>query len=244
MATSTTSLVIAFSLAISFLTSFDIALGAVTEEKTRLSNLDSSESHFPSLVHLAVQLGNAKDLRADQTSYESGREKFDQTFMGAVLLGIGRGIVSFEAGAMYLNLASDIGYQDVNLSTHHFATTNEYIGIPMWLKLNYIERPLASFFFKLGAIPVFLQNQKQIIPVNRNVSDRDKQLLLERNVPTSVSIAQSDTLAIAGLGGTAPISDSVAFLVDLSYVYGLSGIDQVGSRNQSALLNAGLLFTF
>jgi hypothetical protein len=145
-----------------------------------------------------------------------------------IMLAVGRQTFSFEIGGAFLNVPYAIGVKD-EFGTHRALVNVQYVGVPVILKYNYIERPLASFFLKTGAIPVAVVNQSQ------------NQVTLKDGLAHDVVLPKNDILAVAGFGGTSEISSSTAFIVDFTAFYGTTASDS-GSHVQGLTGSVGLSF--
>jgi hypothetical protein len=151
-------------------------------------------------------------------------------FVGGVLAGFGQGALSVEAGAMYMKMPSVAGIQqDADDSSHSVLLNGEYVGLPVWVKYNYIEKPLSTFFVKGGAVTAFLVNQQSEL------------ITLPTGGVQKVNLASNDVMALVGIGGTTPLNERLAFVLDLSAFYGLQEAVS-GARNQGFLLNIGLSY--
>lgn len=150
---------------------------------------------------------------------------------GGVMAGMGQGAFSFEVGAAYLKLSPILELRgEDGLDSFRYQLSTDYVGVPLWVKYNYIEKPLAVFFLKAGAIPMFL------------VGQGSKTAALNDASPAyELSLADSDVLGVLGFGGTAPLGERLAFVLDLNLFYGMNEV-VAGTRHQGALLNIGLSY--
>jgi hypothetical protein len=153
------------------------------------------------------------------------------SYYGSLLAGFGRGMFSFETGVMYLK-APMVAKLNNNIddSSRVVLLASEYLGVPVYVKYNYIEKPLATFFVKAGVVPISLINS----PPDKYASVGDNQ---------SITPVDRDILTIIGFGGTAPLDDTTsAFVLDISAFYGSSAYNSRGDHNQGVLIGAGFSF--
>ncbi len=129
---------------------------------------------------------------------------------GSILASFGSGALSFEAGVSYSLIPIMIESKDASGGKHKLLISSTYVGIPLALKYNYIEKPLASFFVKAGAAPMMLMSQTPSIATGDDGST------------TSLELTETDFVALLGIGGTAPLTDSLAFLLDITGYYGMT----------------------
>ncbi len=147
---------------------------------------------------------------------------------GNILLAYGQNSISFETGATFLNAPYAAGSKDEN-GTHRALVNVQYVGVPLIIKYNYIERPLASFFVKVGAIPVMVVRQS------------NREVILKDGRSNPVVLPKNDVLAVAGFGGTSELTNTTAFVVDFTAFYGTTPSD-ANSHVQGLTGSLGLSF--
>jgi hypothetical protein len=153
------------------------------------------------------------DLSENVTS--EGEKVSPSGLMGGLVVGFGDSLFSFETGALYVTLPgvtqvseiTDEATEETNES--RVLINSQYVGVPLWLKYNYIEKPLASFYLKAGAIPLLLVAQ-----------DREQLELTDGSI-FDLSLSKAQVLATVGIGGTSPINDHLAFVLDIMGFYGV-----------------------
>ena len=137
-----------------------------------------------------------------------------------MLFGLGRGMFSLEAGVTFLKLADIVVHRDASLAARRLLVNTEYLGYPVALKWNYIDRPLSTFYMRFGAMPVTFVGQS-----GTSVFDAPK----------------SSTLAIFGIGGTTSLSERFAFVLDINGYRNL-GTQSAGIPRDSLTLGLGLSY--
>lgn len=155
---------------------------------------------------------------------------------GALLLDVGRGWFSFEGGIQYINTPVTVFLTNPNLGSPMTQNTlrAEYVGAALYAKYNYIESPGAAFSLKLGAMPAYLVNANQLSATYTDPATGGV---------TTMQPAEDDIFGLAGFTGTAPLTDSLSFVLDGTYYYGFTGIDANGTRSQGVMLALGLRYS-
>ncbi len=138
----------------------------------------------------------------------------------SLMAGIGSGLLSLEAGVGVLKIA-DVAV----LAQHRYLVSSQYYAFPVWAKFNYIESSLASFFVKAGVMPVTLFTKESAIG--------------------GIETDTNSLLAIVGIGGTAALTGSLAFVLDITGFQNLGGPGNLGTENRGipktfVTLGAGL----
>ncbi|MGE0632920.1 MAG: hypothetical protein AB7O96_10960 [Pseudobdellovibrionaceae bacterium] len=143
-----------------------------------------------------------------------------------ILAAVGSGMVSFEAGVSYLTMSDKIEVISIEgeepaikEKSVYIPVKASYVGIPVNLKWNYIEKPLATFYVKAGVMPISLNTQ----------SKGDE------------PVGKQETLAVGGIGGTAAITKSTAFVLDITSLWN-NGDKNQGIPSQSLHVGAGLSY--
>jgi hypothetical protein len=184
---------------------------------------------FPSSVRVSVLAGGG--VLIDPPTLAENVKPGTPMF-GAILGGFGQGALSGEAGVGYLHMAMvpQVNAMDGTLYTAEPMTAG-YVAIPVWAKYNYIEKPLASFFGKAGVMPAILVSQSQPIGFgNASV------------VEGSAELETFDFMGVVGFGGTAPLGESAAFILDVTAFYGFVETTEGGANNKGALVSVGVSF--
>ena len=139
-------------------------------------------------------------------------------FNGSVLVDFGRGLFSLETGIESLSepvTFSSPASASLSAGAIRQSTSLNYVGIPLVAKYNYIERPLNAFSFKLGGLQTVLLNADDALyPSLTPTYINDKQ--------SPVTLNRQMTFGLAGFTGTAAISKSIAFVIDATYLYGIT----------------------
>lgn len=207
-------------------------LSAMAAPASSISTPIDYDEQMPGLFRIGLIGGYG--LMTGDTSYGNGDK--DQArpsgYSVGLVGGFGRGMFSGEAGVMLMNIPSIVKLEDVQndaLVIRKELVNAEYVGIPLWAKYNYIEKPLATFFIKAGAIPIFLLSQSK------------DAVLLEDGSKQNMKFATMETLAVAGIGGTSALGKNTAFILDLSGFYSMTEAIE-GVRNQGAMASIGLSF--
>ena len=141
------------------------------------------------------------------------------------MLGVGNGAFTFEGGAMYYRTSLALAMNDAS-GTYRATNDMHFVGIPVGAKWNYFERPLATFYVKGGVMPSFLMSHSGG---------------LEMAGPSGTLVydpAKNDILGYGGIGGTAPLGDSLAFVLDLATYHGFQDLDDNGTK--SGFFSVGL----
>ncbi len=195
----------------------------------KLATKSSSRHRFPGMFRVGPLVGPG--MMAEQKDTQDNGTKTDKNvFVGGLIAGLGQGAFTIESGAMYMRMPSLAGIQQDQQDAKHTVLLNgEYVGIPVWAKYNYIEKPLSTFFVKGGAITAILVNQQNEL------------VTLPTGGVQKVNLATNDVMAVVGFGGTTPMNENLAFIVDVSAFYGLQEVVS-GARNQGFLLNLGLSY--
>ena len=217
------------TLALSALSSTSARADEATPKSSRLNQTLEvyNPNHYDSFMRVTI-LGGA-------SLPDSSAEKPTPAPGGGVYVDFGTGMFTFEAGVQYLGIPGkvQISGTDPAAATTAVSITSQFVGIPLVLKYNYIEQPQASFSLKVGAMPAMMINNQDMITTTDAT----------QTTSSGLTLNQMEYLAIAGFTGTAPIADSTAFVIDGTYYYGLTKIDESGSRNQAAAFSVGLRFS-
>lgn len=192
------------------------------------SSFFSRLSRMPSVVRFSVlggpvakQPGGAKPEQ-----FGSGSADPNGGAIALALVGVGSGLVSVETGAGFLKAPAVARSPGPKQGTVDRVAPVDYAAFPLFVKLNYVERALASFYVKGGAIfASLLGDQDVVLPDG-----------------TSASRNYDDVFVVAGLGGTAPIGHSTAFVLDLSYLSGTKAGFRDGPRTEAFIGAVGLSF--
>lgn len=147
--------------------------------------------------------------------YENKLQTETSTGLVTLTAGLGKGMLSLEAGVAAFKTADILKSGD-----HRLLVSSVYYGFPVYAKWNYIERPLATFFIKAGAIPVTIARQTE---------------------DAGLTSVQQSTLAIYGVGGSTEINDRLAFVLDITALQNL-GEKGRGIPDSIVTLGAGLSF--
>ena len=200
-------------------------LQPATSKASRESFDAESMRKMPRWFRIAVVAGPG--LYAGEKNFENDNSNLS-SLNASIMLAAGRTTFSFELGGTFLNVPYALGIND-GFGTHRSLVNVQYVGVPLILKYNYIEQPLASFFLKAGAIPV------------RVISQSSKQVTLKDGLKHDAILPESDILAVAGFGGTSEITPSMAFIIDFTGFYGTTA-SEAGSHAQGITGSVGLSF--
>jgi hypothetical protein len=203
--------------------------GSTSSIKTTADyQLEASEPSAAKWFKVSAVLGPGLQDPSGNHAVNAASGQVLNGYAGALLLEFGNGIVSLESGVTYMRMPSVLRVQQGDSTIAQYESDANYVGIPAVLKLNYTESPLAKFYVKGGVVSAYLTSGRKLTDV----------------VPgRSIELAPSDLLVEAGFGGSAPISESIGFLIDFSYLAGTKDIYLNSSRNQMAIVTTGLVFT-
>ncbi len=196
--------------------------GAFAVEATSTTTVDEVSTQMPSIFRLGL-LGSYA-VTPPLSGYENTASTDKSAGLLALMFGVGNGMLSLEAGAGVLKTAE---VAIVTNPEHRFLVNSQYYAFPVWAKFNYIERSLASFFVKAGVMPLTLFAQDSAIGI--------------------ISSAKNSMLAVVGIGGTAALTKSLAFVLDITGFQNLGGPEKLGTENRGipktfVTLGAGLSF--
>ncbi len=197
-----------------------IPVGALAVEGTSATTVDEVSTRMPSAFRLGL-LGSYV-MTPLRSGYENTVGTDKTAGFLALMAGTGRGMLSLEAGVGVLKTA-DV----VILADHRYLVSSQYYAFPVWAKFNYIERSLASFFVKAGVMPVTLFAKESAIG--------------------GIETDTNSMLAIVGIGGTAALTNSLAFVLDITGFQNLGGPEKFGTENRGipktfVTVGAGLSF--
>lgn len=211
----------------------DGASGAPTPPplKYSMNFEDKGHSQYPSMFRISVLGGpTVGDMGGAADFGDTG-----ETYMGAVLIDIGQGWFSVETGAEFLTFGTVITVDDPQgaVESQKYRANSQYVGIPLVAKYNYIEHSGASFSLKLGVMPATMISGTGI--------------RVQASGPTGTSeldasLNRFDAMAVGGFTGSAPLNKWAAFVVDATYIYGMTDVDGNGTHNQAMFLGAGFRF--
>ncbi len=143
-----------------------------------------------------------------------------QPFAGLLTVGLGKGTWSLDTGVGVMTMTGVFARTDADHSVHQITMGTDYLVVPVCVKWNYIERPLATFYVKAGAAPISAMDKTQ---------------------QGGITPAASSTLGIIGLGGSSELGQSTAFVLDLMGAQNL-GSDNAGIPKFNAILTVGLSY--
>lgn len=179
---------------------------------------------YPSFMRVSV-IGSGTFMNLDNETNRGERPPIG--YSAGVLMDFGRSLFTVETGAEYLSIPAQVYPGTKGETGSQVDFMGQYVGAPVYLKLNYIERPQSSFSLKLGAMPVALVNG------NSQVEDPSGKVGV---------VSRNDLLALAGFSGSTAIVKSVSFIIDGAYYYGLTSLDEYGAHNQGMKIGAGVRF--
>lgn len=158
----------------------------------------------------------------------------DSSMAAGLLFELGNGPFSIQAGFQSLSFPLTVTTKgaDDQQKSYNLKTSNQYWGLPVFLKYNYIESPRQIFSVKIGLIPTYLSGGSKVIDT---ANSNGVQL-------TPVTVNSQDLMYAAGITGSAPMFMKASLVVDLTFLRSSSDAASDGSRNQTLLLGAGLLF--
>lgn len=154
-------------------------------------------------------------------------------FGSGLFADFGRKRFSVEGGVQYINTPVTVQLTNPYGFTADGRTQldAQYLGPALFVKYNYFEGPMSVFSAKVGAMPAFLINAGETTASYTN-DQYGGQTVMEPN--------DTDIFGMIGFTGTAPLNDTLAFVVDGTYYQGFEGIDANGTRSQGFLLGIGL----
>ncbi|HVK62027.1 MAG TPA: hypothetical protein VM432_10770 [Bdellovibrionales bacterium] len=155
------------------------------------------------------------------SDYENKNDSKAIPASATITAAVGRGTFSFETGVAYYQWTETATRNDETGASKRYLLNSQYIGVPLAVKWNYIEAPLSTFFIKLGATAMSLLGQS---------TGEEFALTPEQT-----------TFAVVGLGGTTDLSESVAFVVDLSLMRDL-GEENHGIPQMPVSLGVGFSY--
>ena len=181
--------------------------------------VDARPQRMPGIFRLGL-LGSYQ-LTQSSEKYENASNQDKKAGSLALMLGLGNGMFSLEAGVALLKFV-DINSLKSSDGTPspQYLVNSQYLCYPILVKWNYIEQPLASFFVKAGIMPLTFLNQP---------SDQ------------LVKAASSSTLAVVGIGGTAAMSRSAALILDITGTQNM-GPENAGIPKNAVSLGLGVSF--
>jgi hypothetical protein len=192
---------------------------------------DDPELHYTQNNRISILGGAGTIANVSKTTTTDGATPQSTAADGGILFDFGRSKWGFQTGLMYLNVPAVITATAPD-GTNETTTTNlGYLGLPLLLRYNYIEHPMAVFSVKGGVMPAY------IVTPETTYGFGDPQ---DPNY-AQVDIKTTDVMVLAGFTGTGPITPDVGFLIDATVFYGMIPIDGI-ARNEGVLLSAGFTF--
>jgi len=184
------------------------------------------DDQYPSLMRVTLVGGGVMGSDGAQMSGTGG----------GLLLDVGRGWFSFEGGVQYINTPVTVFLTNPNLGSPMTQNTvrAQYVGAALYAKYNYIESPGAVFSLKAGAMPAYLANAGDLSATYYDPATGGQ---------TTMQPADDDVFGLAGFTGTAPLTESLSFVVDGTYYYGFAGVDANGTHSQGLLIGVGLRYS-
>ena len=206
------------------------AARAQADESSLIGKLSVPEyRQSPSSARAAILIGpGLGDLTGGGAkNYQSGGDRLNQGFAGSVALSFGRGLITGEIGAGVVRVPSVILTSGADGKSVQRAVLSDYVGAPFAIKLNYVERRMASFFLKAGAMPI--------------------QLISSPEAPSfgtapGIDFQPDDVLIIGGIGGTTALTDALSFILDISHYWGAKPIYKDGPKTDVFVATVGLSF--
>ena len=212
-----------------FMASLSVVLASASAFAQSPSNGETVQTHLfhkksvdptnPGFIR--VGLLGAFVLTPPTAVYENTLVTDTAAGFGGLTIGLGSSTISFETGVSLFKLAAISTRTDSDKSNHDFLLGSQYIGVPLEVKWNYIEHPLSTFYVKGGAVPLFLSKQTA--------------------GNEALASAPNATMAALGIGGTTPLSERAAFVLDISTLASL-GAAKPGLPSFLAALGVGVSF--
>ena len=212
-----------------FITAFSVVLSGASALAQGPSNGETIQTHLfhkksmdptnPSFIR--VGLLGAFVLTPPSAVHENALVTDTSGGFGGLTIGLGSSTISFETGVSLFKIATISTRIDADQSKHDFLLGSSYIGVPLEVKWNYIEKPLSTFYVKGGAVPLFLSKQTTGNEVLESTANA--------------------TMAALGIGGTTPLSERAAFVLDISTLSSL-GAAKPGLPSFLAALGVGVSF--
>lgn len=175
---------------------------------------------------LEVRVNPVFGLASMKLDFEnSGGAKIeaDQGFSGGALLEYGSGFFGFQTGLLYNQFGAAWAQPQ---STEVML---EYIGVPLFAKLNLMGSAAQTIYLKAGLMPSFLIGA-EVKTANFRLTSTDP-------------FERTDVPAVVGVGGALPISPSTSLTLDVSYVRGLLNVvdsSNFEAKNDGFMFNGGL----
>ena len=179
-----------------------------------------NDHHYPSMIRATILAQAA--LPDGPPRVASGGAQATAEF--------GQGLVSAEAGLAFLSMRTNLLVTDSTGSgKNSHSEVDHFVGVPIFLKVNYIERPQYSFSGKLGVMPIVSTKNTSKL----NVGDSAGQ---------TYNLKGTDALAEIGFTGAAEVGDKTEFVIDGSYGRGLTNLDGNGGHHAVIEVGVGIRF--
>jgi hypothetical protein len=202
---------------------------------TRMKRLEFDSTHYRSFMR-----GTVLAAGGGSASNSKNNSDLDVGYLAGGLIDIGRSTFSFETGVMYAALPALLKFQSTESTALNSGVRMRlgYVGVPAIVKYNYIEKPQASFSLKAGVLQAWLTATEG----SSEWTTTDPLTEETSTISTKDRIGETDTLALAGFTGSAPLGESVAFVIDGTYLQGLTDVTAAGSQNRAFFLGLGVRF--
>lgn len=217
---------------VALMSSFQARAQNSSEITTTMEEYQYRQSHYPSFMRFSVLGGLGLGVSSEGGSSD---EKSRSGYSGSLFADFGRGLISFESGVQYFTLPTSLKVIDWSGASadRDVSVRMNYVALPAVLKFNYIEKPQAAFSIKAGILRAWLLSSQDEIAT----------AMSDQGAATDELVSEDDTMIVAGFTGSAPLTENMAFLLDGTYLQGLTDLNEGGSRHKAILLSIGLRYS-